>query len=373
MSAAIAGLLLSAAMLLAPPSEREEATANATQAVFDRVAKMSPAEQQQWLRDLETRALQAGRLALPPDEAATHEARIKKLLHQQIVPWKSLRAIIEETGRLELDDMRKSIAQHAPERPQPPLGPTAVDVRRTLPRPPETPRSSPLPPQAKAARPADDVNRLLATRTAGKSADLPQNAHNAAPILGRRPARLPTIEPVAALASTVASQSPQASAAEPATISLPTETQVVLPATSHADESGELADEPPAGSVQVNVAGLAARIAGCNLAFRTVEAELDEKGDWNAQRLGPMLDRVNLLTICRNDLNLFREIVPEEQRISLKRLESPKSLIAQLGGRIFEARSRANGPNFKGSDAERQAELQRLEELSRRLAELASK
>jgi len=358
MSAVMAGLLLSAAMLLAPPSGREEATANATQAVFDRVAKMPPAEQQQWLRDLEKRALRAGRLALPPDEAATHDARIKKLLHQQIVPWKSLRAIIEETGRLEAAI----------------LDPTVVDVPRTLSRPPEAPRSSPLPPQATAAQPTVDVNRLLATRTAGNSADSPRNAHNVpAPILGRHPASLPAIEPVAALAGAVATESPKASAAEPAAISLPTETRVALPATSHADESGELADEPPAGSVQVDVAALAARIAGCNLAFRTVEAELDEKSEWNAQRLGPILNRVNLLTIRRNDLNLFRETVPEEQRISLKRLESPKSLIAQLGARIFEARSHANGANFKGSDAERQAELQRLEELSRRLAELAGK
>jgi hypothetical protein len=370
----LAGLLLSGALLFAPPSGREEATANATQAMFDRVAKMSPAEQQQWLRDLEKRALRAGRLALPPDEAATHEARIKRLLHQQIVPWKSLRAIIEETGRLELDNFRKSIAQHAPERPQPPLSPMAVDVRRTLPRPPEAPRSGPLPPQATASRPTEDVNRIPVTRTAGNSADSPRNAHNApAPILGRHPARLPAIEPAAALADMVASESPKASAAEPASILLPTETQVVPPATSPADESDELADEPPAGSVQVDVAELAARIAGCNLAFRTVEAELDEKSEWNAQRLGHILDRVNLLTIRRNDLNLFREVVPEQQRTSLKRLESPKSLIAQLGGRIFEARCHANGPNFKGSDAERQAELQRLEELSRRLAELAGK
>jgi len=274
------------------------------------------------------------------------------------VPWKSLRAIVEETDWLEAAI----------------LGPAAVDVRRTLPRPPEAPRSSPLPPQATAVRPTEDVNRIPATRTAGNSADSPRNAHDApAPILVRHPARLPAIEPAAALAGTVAGESPQASAAEPASMLLPTETRVVLPASSHTDESGELADEPPAGSVQVNVAGLAARIAGCNLAFRSVEVELDEKGEWNAQQLGHILDRVNLLTIRRNDLNLFRETVPEEQRISLKRLESPKSLIAQLGARIFQARSHANGPNFKGSDAERQAELQRLEELSRRLAELAGK
>jgi len=354
----LAGLLLSGALLFAPPAERQQVIPAATQVVFDRVAKMSPAEQQQWLRDLEKRALRAGRLALPPDEAATHEARIKKLLHQQIVSWKTLRAIVEETGWLEAAI----------------LGPTAVDVRRTPPRLPESPRSCPLPPQARAARPTVDVNRLPATRTTENSADSPQNTHNApTPILGRHPARLPAIEPAAALAGTVAGESPKASAAEPASILLPTETRVVLPASSHTDESGEPADEPPAGSVQVNVAGLAARIAGCNLAFRTVEAELDEKGEWNAQQLGHILDRVNLLTIRRNDLNLFRETVPEEQRTSLKRLESPKSLIAQLGARIFEARSNANGPDFKGSDAERQAELQRLEELSRRLAELAGK
>lgn len=448
----LAGLLLSGSLLFAPPAESHEAVPAATQAVFDRVAKMSPAEQQQWLRDLEQRAIRAGRLALPPDETAKHEARVKKLLYQQIVSWKSLRAVIEETDRLEY--LRQSIARHVPERTQSLPVPTVVDVQRVLPRMPEAPRLPPLLSQAKTARPTDDMSRLLATSTVRRAVNLPQMAANVpGASIGRHPASRPSIETVSALAGAVASDGPESSPAEPAAMSqpaavvgilpkpqpfsadepasggtspqpsplarprkptadqpamadeltlsshsraahtftaalpkveseptrpvepviLPTETQVVPPMTSHADESSESADELPAGSVRVDVAGLATRIAGCNLALRTVEAELDEKGPWNALRLGPMLDRIKILTIRRNDLNLFREAVSEEQRASLKRLESPKGLISQFAARIFEARTHATGPDFKGSDAKRQAELQRLEELSRGLAELAGK
>ena len=119
--------------------------------------------------------------------------------------------------------------------------------------------------------------------------------------------------------------------------------------------------------------GLAARIAGHNLSLRGLEAELDEKGPWDAARLAPMLDRLKILATRHNDLNLFREAVPESKRESLAKLQSPRSAVAQLGARIFEVRGNVTGQNFAGTEAQREAELQRLDELSRALAELAGK
>ena len=80
----------------------------------------------------------------------------------------------------------------------------------------------------------------------------------------------------------------------------------------------------------MNVEELAARIAGSNLAFREMEAALDEKGVWHAARLRPLVERAEILVLRRGDLQLLRNLVPEPDRKSLVRLESPKAAIAEL-------------------------------------------
>ena len=84
---------------------------DAVQAEFDRVAKMSAAEQQAWLRQLEQRAARAARLTLSPEEAARHVAHTDALLHQKTVTWKVLREVIEDT------EAREKAAEAA-EKPQ---------------------------------------------------------------------------------------------------------------------------------------------------------------------------------------------------------------------------------------------------------------
>jgi len=137
----------------------------------------------------------------------------------------------------------------------------------------------------------------------------------------------------------------------------------------------ELAALPPASAglpaVRINLDELAANIAGVNLSLRALEAELDTPGRWNARQLASIVDRLKIIAIRRADLTLFREIVAEGQRVRLGRLASPRAAISRIAARIFEARSHATGPEFTGADAERRAELQRLDELSRRLAALA--
>ncbi len=71
------------------------------QAELDRVAKMSVAQQQAWLQQLEQRAARAARLTLSPKEAARQEARTSAMLHQKTVTWKVLREVIEDTERRE--------------------------------------------------------------------------------------------------------------------------------------------------------------------------------------------------------------------------------------------------------------------------------
>jgi len=132
---------------------------------------------------------------------------------------------------------------------------------------------------------------------------------------------------------------------------------------------------PPApadlSAVHVNLDELAANIAGLNLSLRALEAELDRPGRRNARQLTPMVDRLKIIVIRYDDLKLFREIAAEGQRVRPGRLASPRAAISRLAARIFEARSHAAGLEFAGAEAERRAELQRLDGLSRRLAALA--
>ncbi len=131
--------------------------------------------------------------------------------------------------------------------------------------------------------------------------------------------------------------------------------------------------ESSPGRVEIEQDELAARIRGCNLAFRALEVELEEAGEWTAARLEPLVKRLDILVLRRHDLELFRGVVPPEQRSSMETLASAKGAVSPLAAHIVEARNRASGSGFRGNEAERQRELGRLEELSRRLAALAGK
>jgi hypothetical protein len=141
-----------------------------------------------------------------------------------------------------------------------------------------------------------------------------------------------------------------------------------------ASQAGGPSRQPPSVRPphRVNLAELATRIAGTNLALQALEAELEEDQPWDARRLGPLVDRLGRLVIRRNDLAVFYELVSPRERTRVGRLDSPQRAISRLAARIFEARTRASGPDFTGSQSQRQAELRELDELSAQLAEMAS-
>ncbi len=147
------------------------------------------------------------------------------------------------------------------------------------------------------------------------------------------------------------------------------------PAKPLAEKKAPPAKKQPgaAGDVEVNVGELAARIAGYNLDLRALETDLDESGTWDAARLAPMVDRLKILVVRRGDLDLFREAVPAGKRLDLARLDSPRTASAELGAKIAAARDRAAGASFTGTEAQRRKETDRLDQLSRRLAEAAGK
>jgi hypothetical protein len=292
--------VLAAILPAAASSEEPRKDAEPVQAVLDRVAKMGPAEQQAWLRQLEDRALRAAGLTPDPNEAAQRQAKIRTMLHQETVTWQVLRQVIEEAAGRERAAAAAALpktqpAVKSPPQPQPnkPEVPLRVDATKPTPEKPKAPAVRPVEPER------------------------------------------------------VAQEKPKALA--------------------------PLEEEPSIDEVEIKVDELAARIAGCNLAIRALETDLTEKGPWTAARLKPLVDRLKILAIRRNDLDLFREAVPEETRASVARLESPKTAVSRLGARIAEARGLASGAEFSGTGTERQAELQRLDELSRGLAGAAGK
>ena len=104
--------------------------------------------------------------------------------------------------------------------------------------------------------------------------------------------------------------------------------------------------------------------------MQALEAELNEDRPWNAERLTPLVFKFSLLAMRRNDCLLFRELIPEQERASVGEVESPEPVATQLKQCIVQARARANGPEFSGTQTERSLELQLLEELSGAVAEL---
>jgi len=161
-----------------------------------------------------------------------------------------------------------------------------------------------------------------------------------------------------------------------AALDLPSETRVAAPtlAPTLPEEATEAAgDQASAGAVEIKVEELVSRIEGCNLALRAIESELDENDHWTIERLETITDRLKILTLRHGDLAMFREAVPEDTRKSLEKLDSPKGAISQMATRIVETRRAVFSDKFKGTDAERENTVQRLDELSRRLAAMAEK
>lgn len=147
-----------------------------------------------------------------------------------------------------------------------------------------------------------------------------------------------------------------------------------LPAvTPPAASQPPISQEPKlrVGRVEVNVGELTARIAGANLALRALESELDEEPrQWDARRLAPLVRRLRILIVQSNDLAIVRDLLSGRRRELVGRRESPQGAISQLAAGIYRARTHVLGPDFSGTPAQQQAELQRLDTLSRELAEL---
>ena len=356
------------------------------QPILDRLAKMDFAEQQAWLRRLEDRSARAARLAPNPEQADRQQALVRSLLHRKMITWQVLREAIGETDSLERkavarmsQDYRNRVSQNFRQWPAE-AGRRAKAWETTLrewkdaggdfeqqDRLIDWLESSIGSVERTSIGPIPEKPIVEEQQPPAKTA--PQVPAEAVKPRPTRPTPKPIPKPIPKLPEKLA----QPRRPDRVPLALPTETQVPPPSPKKLVAPAEPTGKLPAGSVRVNVDELAVRIAGCNMAFRALEVELDEKGTWNAARLEPLVNRLKILVVRRGDLDLFRALLPVDKRSTVAKLEKPKSAMSQLGARIFEARRAATSPEFKGTAAARRVELGRLEMLSRRLAEAAAK
>ncbi len=125
---------------------------------------------------------------------------------------------------------------------------------------------------------------------------------------------------------------------------------------------------------QVNLVDLNARINGYNYSLRALEAQLHDDGAWDSARIRLAIERLKKLLAQRRDLEVFRELLPAEQRRLVTDFEPVRPIIAQLGQRIWSARQAAEQVGATASQDATSAqaaaaELERLDALSRELAE----
>ncbi len=324
----------------------------------------------------------------PKSEEPTEKPESKEEVKEEVRPEEKA-ADVEKApveGKVEKEGKKQEEEKPADEsKPEKPAK-SDSDMSKTItPKAPQPPL--PLPEAAAQLQERNSIKADISGPKADKEnvqANVPQAGKSPA-VLARRPASpIPAMpedrkplpprkaQAIGVTAPKVAADAVQQTAA----LDLPSQTRVALPtlAPTFPEETQEdNGDQASAAPVEIKVEELVSRIDGCNLAFRAIESELDENGHWTIERLESAADRLKILTVRRNDLDLFREALSEDARKSLEKLDSSKGAISQLATRIVEVRRAVFSDNFKGTDSERQNTVQRLDELSRRLAAMVEK
>jgi hypothetical protein len=388
-------LLLMNLALLAPPSQAAEQPLDA-EAVLRRVAAMSPGEQQQWLRQIKARLYRTCDVLLGPGEAAKKKSQYDALLHQKIIPRKTLVELIDETEFRECAAAARLAVlatARAKELPPPALESSALPAEHRLdaakspsrlvqPTAPGSAAHDPAPPPTptlpQAAPPplrttAPQAGPLLVANAASLSLQEKRGVSgNGIDTLAS--AALTPVPSPASAATTRGSGENRVERVAPSN-ALPNKTLPEAPSDAEKPASAKSVSDklaPPLqeAKVEVNLSELGARIGAYNLSLRALEAELDEPRAWNAQRLCPLVEKLTSLVQQKTDLATYGRLVANRDRPQVAARESPRAIISQLGRAIFEARTRAGAADFRGSEADRQAELARLDALSRALAEL---
>jgi hypothetical protein len=131
------------------------------------------------------------------------------------------------------------------------------------------------------------------------------------------------------------------------------------------------AELPEPAESQLDVGELLSRASGYGFGLRTIDSVLGEQASLDATELAKLLAELEALLEQRGDLVLYEQLVSAEVRQRLIRsLGYPQTTVAALGSRIALARERLTQQTDLAA-GEREARLQKLAELSKRLSRLS--
>jgi hypothetical protein len=141
------------------------------------------------------------------------------------------------------------------------------------------------------------------------------------------------------------------------------------PVIAPPDSPPRIEAEPTTIPVMVDLEELSVRIRGYNLALKELTANLHAAAVWTPEELRNAFDQFEDLTARRSQIVLYRNLITGEDRQLVGNPLSLDSSIALLGGKIFAARTRLSRD---GDAASAKAQLEQLDTLSRKLAQLAA-
>jgi hypothetical protein len=127
------------------------------------------------------------------------------------------------------------------------------------------------------------------------------------------------------------------------------------------------------GSDDLNLNELFSRAAGYEVGLRSVESTLLDPSELDAQQLAALLAELETLVGQRRDLLLYQGLLPPDAQARLSgSLGFPQATVAELGTRIAVAREQLTA-NPRLDEKQFNAQLQSLEQLSKRLSRLTEK
>jgi hypothetical protein len=122
---------------------------------------------------------------------------------------------------------------------------------------------------------------------------------------------------------------------------------------------------------QIDLDELSVRIAGHNLALSRLAGRLHGKEPWTVRQLSAAVAELEDLTARRGDLFLYWDLIEEQDRAVVGKLQTPAATIALLGARISYVHNSVAGQHANQADADDDTNLAEIDGLSRRLAQLA--
>jgi hypothetical protein len=321
------------------------------EATLQRLTTMQPAEQREWLLQLEKRLNRANQLNLKAEDAQKERLRTAELLRQKQITADLLQTLIDQTEEREDIAIRRLVRDYRKQVLDTFAGQNdkIAEYQNAGEKVYESWQA--------AGEPFEQQDLILDW--------LEQAIRNTAP---KSIGPIPSPPKFSASTKVMSAKS------------LEKKTDPVYPApeipAKPATPAITIKNSPPekraadVSTVKVNHGELSARIAGLNMNLRALETELDEQKNWSAVQLTEKIAKLKTLVQQRKDLQIVRDLLSEEEQKFIEKLRSPRAVIAQLGQHIADLRMKLTERNAAEPSKAHSDDLAALEQLSKDLAGL---